>query len=319
MTEIVPAPRSPLQPLPPDLSPEVRDWATELRSLFAATGLSVSRFARVHHIDKGTVSRYLSGQRVPRDQWLLDALATWYDDNGRPLTSAVREHLAELQLRALEVAHPQEYRVRKVTDELEQAVIRLREVERHARDLEERVRRLTADRERLRAAWAEDRVVAQAEIDRLTGEIADLTEELERIREQGVRAELRCRALEALLDRIEQEEPTVPVTVAQAIEDVDGLDTASRVLTLAQQTADQAITESRREADEMLHRAKVEAMEILRQARSAAARIIANPESRPSDAGHGAQALPHRPGHGFGRLSGSHSDQAEDGPTLPGT
>jgi hypothetical protein len=49
----------------------------------------------------------------------LDKLLAIQAEYGQPVTPAVREHLAGLQLHALEVAHPHEYRVRLVSDELE--------------------------------------------------------------------------------------------------------------------------------------------------------------------------------------------------------
>src|SRR5690348_11404486 len=118
------APRAPadLKPLASGLSAEVLDWAVELRRIWAAIGLSMNQFASLHPIDKGTISRYLNGQRVPRDRWFLDKLFAIQADYGQPVTPAVREHLARLQLRALEVAHPHEYRVRQVNDELELAL-----------------------------------------------------------------------------------------------------------------------------------------------------------------------------------------------------
>jgi len=47
----------------------------------------------------------------------------------------------------------------------------------------------------------------------------------------------------------------------------DNMDTAARVLSLAQQTADQAIADARREADETLNRARREADDVLTKAR----------------------------------------------------
>lgn len=104
--------RSPadLKPLAPGLSLEVLDWAGELRTIWASIGLSMNQFASLHPIDKGTISRYLNGQRVPRGRWFLDKLLAIQAEYGQPVTPAVREHLAGLQLRALEVAHPHEYR-----------------------------------------------------------------------------------------------------------------------------------------------------------------------------------------------------------------
>ncbi|HEX6469959.1 MAG TPA: DivIVA domain-containing protein [Streptosporangiaceae bacterium] len=60
----------------------------------------------------------------------------------------------------------------------------------------------------------------------------------------------------------------------------DNMDTAARVLALAQQTADQAIADARREADETLGRARREAEEILGKARRQADQVISEARSR---------------------------------------
>jgi DivIVA domain-containing protein len=60
----------------------------------------------------------------------------------------------------------------------------------------------------------------------------------------------------------------------------DNMDTAARVLALAQQTADQAIADARREADETLGRARREAEEILGKARRSADQIVSEARSR---------------------------------------
>ena len=56
--------------------------------------------------------------------------------------------------------------------------------------------------------------------------------------------------------------------------DTAALDTAARVLSLAQQTADQAIADARREADETLGRARREADKILDMAYQHADQIV---------------------------------------------
>ncbi|TDC91262.1 hypothetical protein E1285_13240 [Actinomadura sp. 7K507] len=202
-----------MRPLDPALSPEVVAWVSELRVIWAATGLSITRFAALYPIDKGSVSRYLNGQRVPRDHWFLEKLLAVQAENGRTVSPDVREHLTDLQLRALETAHPREYVVRLVSDRLELAVIGQREAERYARDLEEqladRVRKielLADDNRRLRTAWDADRAATQAEKERLEREIAELTAYLKQARRRGVDAERRCRELEELLNQLE---PTV--------------------------------------------------------------------------------------------------------------
>src|SRR2546429_7189788 len=60
----------------------------------------------------------------------------------------------------------------------------------------------------------------------------------------------------------------------------DNMDTAARVLALAQQTADQAIADARREADETLGRARREAEEMLSKARRQAEQITSDARAR---------------------------------------
>ena len=61
---------------------------------------------------------------------------------------------------------------------------------------------------------------------------------------------------------------------------VNNMDTAARVLSLAQQTADQAIADARREADETLNRARREADDVLTKARRQAEQITGDARAR---------------------------------------
>jgi ATP/maltotriose-dependent transcriptional regulator MalT len=139
----------------------------------------------------------------------LDKLLAIQTDYGQPVTPDVREHLARLQLRALKVAHPHEYRVRQVNDELEIALTGKLEAERYARALEEQladrnrqVFELAEAKGRLRAAWDADRVAMQAEYERLTQEIDEITEQLNLARERGLQADRHCQQLEDLLNNL---------------------------------------------------------------------------------------------------------------------
>ncbi|MFC4119563.1 DivIVA domain-containing protein [Nonomuraea zeae] len=72
-----------------------------------------------------------------------------------------------------------------------------------------------------------------------------------------------------------------PVPVAMSMPPAeDNMDTAARVLALAQQTADQAISDARREADETVTRARREADEILTKARRQAEQVIGDARAR---------------------------------------
>ncbi|WP_169945063.1 hypothetical protein [Microbispora sp. H11081] len=206
MSEIVRRPVE-LAPLSPELSPEVMAWAAELRAQFVALGMSISLFCRLHPIDKGTVSRYLNGKRVPADRWFLDQIMALRVSAGTPVTDEVRAHLVNLQMAALKVAHPHEYRVRKVSDQLEIAVTSWKEAERYAQTLEQELTERTrvlqdllSEAERLRAAWDEDRV-------RHEQEIIYLTQQLELARDRVRQAEQRVQVLEELLDQLETQQP----------------------------------------------------------------------------------------------------------------
>jgi DivIVA domain-containing protein len=75
-----------------------------------------------------------------------------------------------------------------------------------------------------------------------------------------------------------QPEPVMMAPMPPRIE--DNMDTAARVLSLAQQTADQAIADARREADETLGRARREADEVLTKARRQAEQITGDARAR---------------------------------------
>jgi hypothetical protein len=232
MPEISCLPASGLKPLDPDLRPEVRTWVDELRAVWQATGLSMGQFAVLHPFDKGTISRYLSGHRVPGERHFLDTLLTTLESYGRPVTPDVREYLTGLQMRALQAAHPHEYRVRLVKDELEIALTGRLEAERYARALQEQladrnreIQELTEDRNRLRATL-------DSEYARLVQEIEKLSVDLDLARCRSVRAEQRCAELEGVLDLMDQPEADhrEDVDHSSAVSYPDWGSIASRVL-----------------------------------------------------------------------------------------
>jgi DivIVA domain-containing protein len=80
--------------------------------------------------------------------------------------------------------------------------------------------------------------------------------------------------------RHEPEPRPEPVALAPRRPVEDNMDTAARVLALAQQTADQAIADARREADETLGRARREADDILTKARRQAEQVTSDARAR---------------------------------------
>ncbi len=81
--------------------------------------------------------------------------------------------------------------------------------------------------------------------------------------------------------RIEPERRPDPMSMAPMKSSAeDNMDTAARVLALAQQTADQAIADARREADETLSRARREADDLLTKARRQSEQITSDARAR---------------------------------------
>ena len=208
VTDIVPNSAGGLAPLDHSLPLEVRAWVSELRTIWAAAGTSIIRFANYGPIDSVTLAMCLNGERVPRDRWLLNTLlAMQAEREGKEVSWKARRHLFGLHLKALEVAHPQDYRRRVISDELEVAVMDRDEANRHVCDLEQQLahrinqrKALTGQHDRLETAWPADQSAMRAEKDRLDAEIADLIRCLDPVRRHAAEVERRCLALDRLLD-----------------------------------------------------------------------------------------------------------------------
>src|SRR5712672_1119085 len=146
---------------------------------------------------------------------------------------------------------------------------------------------------RLRPGYDEEEVDAfldevEAELDRLIQENEELRAKLAEVLRGGKSA---VPALSSPLsdpkpdmmapERMEPERrQPEPVMMDRPYHAEDNMDTAARVLALAQQTADQAIADARREADETLGRARREADDILGKARRQAEQITSDARAR---------------------------------------
>jgi DivIVA domain-containing protein len=148
---------------------------------------------------------------------------------------------------------------------------------------------------RLRPGYDEEEVDAfldevEAELDRLLQENEELRAKLAEVLRGGKSA------VPALSSPLSDPKPEVmapeprleperrqpePVMMGERKPHIeDNMDTAARVLSLAQQTADQAIADARREADETLGRARREADEVLTKARRQAEQITGDARAR---------------------------------------
>ena len=143
---------------------------------------------------------------------------------------------------------------------------------------------------RLRPGYDEEEVDAfldevEAELDRLIQENEELRAKLAEVLRGGKVPALNAPHADADLMpeplRHEPEPIAPPQPVMMPTRPVeDNMDTAARVLALAQQTADQAIADARREADETLGRARREADDILTKARRQSEQITSDARAR---------------------------------------
>src|ERR1700722_18932612 len=76
----------PLSPISGYVAPGARDFAETLRVLFGALGVSLNRLAAMMHSDPGTVSRYLSGKRIPPPGFVDSLCKAVYDTRGSMVT-----------------------------------------------------------------------------------------------------------------------------------------------------------------------------------------------------------------------------------------
>ncbi|SRR6266487_3422840 len=143
---------------------------------------------------------------------------------------------------------------------------------------------------RLRPGYDEEEVDAfldevEAELDRLIQENEELRAKLAEVLRGGkMPAALSSPHLDGGPDlmssepmRMEPERRSEPMMTRST---EDNMDTAARVLALAQQTADQAIADARREADETLSRARREADDLLTKARRQSEQITSDARAR---------------------------------------
>ena len=145
---------------------------------------------------------------------------------------------------------------------------------------------------RLRPGYDEEEVDAfldevEAELDRLIQENEELRAKLAEVLRGGGKP-----AMSALSSPLSDQKPDMmapeppmeyrrPEPMHNSVySSEDNMDTAARVLSLAQQTADQAIADARREADETLGRARREADEVLTKARRQAEQITGDARAR---------------------------------------
>ena len=131
--------------------------------------------------------------------------------------------------------------------------------------VESELDRLIQENEELRAKLAESLRGGKSSVPALSSPLADST---------------KMDIMQPEPQREPERRQPEPVMMGSMAPPEDNMDTAARVLSLAQQTADQAIADARREADETLGRARREADEVLTKARRQAEQITGDARAR---------------------------------------
>jgi hypothetical protein len=133
-----------LTPLDAELIPESREFAEALRDVFARLDISLGEFAAGCHRDKGAVSRYLSGKRVPPRDFVDQLLDQARRAQGAGDTDTkFGDNVRKLHLRALAMHDPKAAMLQALNDDIDLKAAR-------KNDLEAEIARRVREVERLK-------------------------------------------------------------------------------------------------------------------------------------------------------------------------
>jgi CheY-like chemotaxis protein len=236
-----------LRPLADDLNDDCRRFAQALRTLFAGLGVSVRRYAARRYRDAGTVSRYLSGARVPPWEFVVDLFADLATDHGAPATPLTLDHVHELHRCALQAVVPPAHGVEVLEQQLADA-------DREARratvqedllgdallDRQHRIADLEVRLNLLEAQWSAERTRThlptaepekaddlRAERQRLEDQVKTLEADLEEARLRVMLAESRCDILERQLAIVEGPLAALPPDGRESVAALEGAGAAA--------------------------------------------------------------------------------------------
>jgi hypothetical protein len=174
-----------------NLSPEVRELALAMRRLLNATGRTLRDFAVSHHRGTGSVSRYLSGERIPEKEFLDVLMKSACNALGQEVTADMQGHLYRLHREALLAEQPARYREQMASDRLEDAILQKEQAELQIHDLQTEVSEqkrqlgeLSVQMQQIEAACAEERQRRGAELELHRRQKDDLHEQCEQLRKE---------------------------------------------------------------------------------------------------------------------------------------
>lgn len=144
-----------LEPVKEDLSKPVLDFVLHLRKLYEESGWSsLQAFAQAVGYSRGTISRFLSGERQPKAYFLDKLFDAMEDRTGRPVTEAAQAETRRLYFESVRLKAPAEYQLFRMEEKLRAAHDETRQ------RLDEQLKAHDTDRKAL------------------TGQIAELTDNL---------------------------------------------------------------------------------------------------------------------------------------------
>ncbi|MFH8771816.1 ATP-binding protein [Streptomyces sp. NPDC017958] len=288
------------KPLSGDLRPEVRELAEALRRLLKGSGKSQRQFAVYHHIGVSTVSRYLSGERIPEKHFLDGLMKSACKAHGKEVSEGLQGLMYRLHRDALLAEDPARYREQMASDRLEDAVLReeeaqleIRELRKDAKGQKQQLWALESQLRQLEAAEQQERGSLRADLERHRMRKEELAEACVRLRDKVARLEralveaererdtarTRCRELEAEL-AVAQEAAERAELERQAREERLRLAKAAEVaehrladLERVHLEAEQVRLAAAREAATQLEVAKTQADELLQEATLRATKV----------------------------------------------
>ncbi|MFF4658445.1 helix-turn-helix domain-containing protein [Streptomyces sp. NPDC001381] len=175
------------------MSEPALSFVLRLRGLYEESGWpSLQAFAQAVGYSRGTISRFLSGERQPKARFLDTLFAALEDRTGRPVAEAVREETRRMYFESIRDRAPAEYRLFQMEEQLKAAQRELKQ------QLEERANAHDTEREALHRQVTELRDTLR----HIEGERKALLQRCERSAEQGRAERERRQFLEQALAEV---------------------------------------------------------------------------------------------------------------------